>query len=175
MVSEDGQSINCFCGAFRNEWLPVWMHQTVGAKSALIINCCRFCFLVQVSLRTWSPIKLVYSVPHYSWSAKGFTFKSSYSFNNDALCGQKTFTTHSGSARTPHIQRIKYSNAFLSLFFPSRFPGELSSINFNNNNNSSSVFSLNSFYHQQCTWILDSKVDRQLFIEVSHFGTSFFS
>ncbi|XP_031640419.1 uncharacterized protein LOC116352170 [Contarinia nasturtii] len=112
MISEDSLSINCFCGAFRSEWLPV-------------------------SLRTWSPLKLVYSIPHYSWSAKGFSFKSSYSFNTDGLCGTKTFTTHSG---------------------------ELSSNNFSNN--SSTVFSLNSFYHQHCTWILDSKVDRQLFIEI---------
>lgn len=71
MITEDEQAVNCFCGAFRSEWLPV-------------------------SLRTWTPVKLVYSIPHYSWSTKGFSFKSSYSFNNDALCGSKTFTTHSG-------------------------------------------------------------------------------
>lgn len=71
MITEDGQSVNCFCGAFRSEWLPV-------------------------SLRTWTPVKLLYSIPHYSWSTKGFSFKSSYSFNNDALCGSRTFTTHSG-------------------------------------------------------------------------------
>lgn len=77
MITEDEQSVNCFCGAFRSEWLPV-------------------------SLRTWTPVKLVYSIPHYSWSTKGFSFKSSYSFNNDALCGSKTFTTHSGKKTSSH-------------------------------------------------------------------------
>lgn len=135
MISDNGQSINCFCGAFRAEWLPV-------------------------SLRTWSSVKLVYSVAHYSWSTKGFSFKSSYSFNNDALCGQKTFTTHSGKSIPFHI-KVQSNHGIISWIF---LVGELSSINFINN--SSNAFSLNSFYHQQCTWILDSKVERQLFVEV---------
>lgn len=145
MVSDNGQSINCFCGAFRAEWLPV-------------------------SLRTWSPVKLVYSVAHYSWSTKGFSFKSSYSFNNDALCGQKTFTTHSGKSE-PHPYSTMLASfpfsPYIFVYFGFIRVGELSSINFINN--SSTAFSLNSFYHQQCTWILDSKVERQLFVEVRMF------
>lgn len=144
MISENGQTINCLCGSFNPEWLPV-------------------------SLRTWSPVKLIYSVAHYSWSTKGFSFKSSYSFNNDANCGQKTFTTHSGKGFVESIMmewlmhRLSpFYAALFQSFIHFHFPGELSSINFTNN----SSFSLNSFYHQQCTWILDSKVERQLFVEV---------
>lgn len=108
MMTDDNQPINCLCGSFQSEWLPV-------------------------GLRSWSPIKLVYSIAQYSWSTKGFTYKSSYNFITDAMCGQKTFTTHSG---------------------------ELHSGNF------SQAFSLNSFFHQQCLWILDSSTERQLMIEV---------
>lgn len=171
MISEDGNALNCFCGAFRPEFLPV-------------------------SVRTWTPLKLVYSIPHYSWSTKGFSFKSSYSFNNDALCGSKTFTTHSGKqkyiilqitsttkweektitngnrsrnsrSRISFIQTKAFILTILYSFCGQNISGELHGSAINFSNNSSSVFSLNSFYHQQCTWILDSKVDRQLFIEVN--------
>lgn len=67
----DGRVVNCLCGVFQADWLPV-------------------------SLRSWSPVRLVYSVADYAWSSKGFTFRSSYAFHNDGLCGDRTITLHSG-------------------------------------------------------------------------------
>lgn len=110
MMTEDNQPINCLCGNFHPDFLPV-------------------------SLRTWSNIKLVYSIAQYSWSSKkGFAFRSTYNFITDGMCGQKTYTHHSGQIHSGNFTQTS--------------------------------FSLNSFYHQNCIWILDSNVERQLSIEL---------
>ena len=86
-----------------------------------------------MGVRSWSAIKLVYNLAQYSWSTKGFSYKASYNFITDAMCGQKTFTTQSGEIHSRN-------------FMP--------------------AFSLNSFYHQSCLFILDSNIERSLMIEV---------
>lgn len=103
------QTLACICGDFREEWLPV-------------------------GVQTWSPVKLEYSVAHYSWTMKGFSFQTDYTFNMDHHCGQYRLTQHSGVI---------------------------------NSGNISASDQLNFYYHQSCTWLLDSNVERQLSIHLS--------
>ncbi|KAL4721595.1 hypothetical protein ACJJTC_004583, partial [Scirpophaga incertulas] len=48
-----------------------------------------------VVVRSWTSVRLEYSVAHYTYSSRGFDYAAAYSFNDDAMCGQRTFTTHS--------------------------------------------------------------------------------
>ncbi|KAL4712710.1 hypothetical protein ACJJTC_008007, partial [Scirpophaga incertulas] len=109
LIAGDGTHLSCLCGDFQAAWLPV-------------------------VVRSWTSVRLEYSVAHYTYSSRGFDYAAAYSFNDDAMCGQRTFTTHSG---------------------------EISS------RNVSVTGSLNEFFYQQCTWVLDSNVERQLFIDIS--------
>ncbi|XP_013135334.1 PREDICTED: uncharacterized protein LOC106100826 [Papilio polytes] len=109
LVASDGTHLSCLCGDFQAAWLPV-------------------------VVRSWSGLRLEYSVAHYTYASRGFDYAAAYSFNDDAMCGQRTYTTHSG---------------------------EISS------RNVSVTGTLNEFFYQQCTWVLDSNVERQLFIDIS--------
>ncbi|KAJ8736263.1 hypothetical protein PYW08_006919 [Mythimna loreyi] len=109
LVAGDGTHLSCLCGDFQAAWLPV-------------------------VVRSWTSVRLEYSVAHYTYASRGFEYAAAYSFNDDAMCGQRTYTTHSG---------------------------EISS------RNVSVTGSLNEFFYQQCTWVLDSNVERQLFIDIT--------
>ncbi|CAB3256480.1 unnamed protein product [Arctia plantaginis] len=109
LVAGDGTHLSCLCGDFQAAWLPV-------------------------VVRSWTSVRLEYSVAHYTYTSRGFDYAAAYSFNDDAMCGQRTYTTHSG---------------------------EISS------RNVSVTGSLNEFFYQQCTWVLDSNVERQLFIDIT--------
>lgn len=62
-----------------------------------------FCFITNqqaawlpVVVRSWTSVRLEYSVAHYTYASPGFDYAAAYSFNEDAMCGQRTYTTHSG-------------------------------------------------------------------------------
>lgn len=66
-----------------------------------------------VGLRSWSPVRLIYSVSHYSWASKGFPYTADYKFITDSYCGHHTTTQHSGKKYT--IRTILSANLFLNL------------------------------------------------------------
>ncbi|XP_053615621.1 uncharacterized protein LOC128678235 [Plodia interpunctella] len=109
LVAGDGTHLSCLCGDFQAPWLPV-------------------------VVRSWTSVRLEYSVAHYTYASRGFDYAAAYSFNDDSMCGQRTYTTHSG---------------------------EISS------RNVTVTGSLNEFFYQQCTWVLDSNVERQLLIDIT--------
>ncbi|XP_049875349.1 uncharacterized protein LOC126373290 isoform X2 [Pectinophora gossypiella] len=71
LVAGDGTHLSCLCGDFQAAWLPV-------------------------VVRSWTSVRLEYSVAHYTYASRGFEYAAAYSFNDDAMCGQRTYTTHSG-------------------------------------------------------------------------------
>ncbi|KAK7789091.1 hypothetical protein R5R35_012776 [Gryllus longicercus] len=110
IITDQGQVLSCLCGDFQQQWLPV-------------------------SVRSWSPMRLVYSVAHYSWNMQGFQFTSSYAFVVDSVCGYARISEPAGEIHSKNI--------------------------------SSSAMKLNHYFHQDCVWLLDSKIERQLTIELA--------
>lgn len=108
VISTNDDILSCICGDFQAEWLPV-------------------------TVKSWSPIKLVYSVSKYSWSNKGFEYSAEYSFKEDMVCGYRVINQHTGILESPIMIRES---------------------------------PLNFYYHQDCTWLLDSNVERHLTIEI---------
>ncbi|KAI5709132.1 hypothetical protein M8J76_010939 [Diaphorina citri] len=107
LVNDGGEVVACLCGEFQSEWLPV-------------------------SVRSWSPISLVYSVAHYTHTGKGFTYAATYAFVDDNLCGHHTLEQHSGLIQSSQsVQRSSLYNT-----------------------------DLNYYYNLHCTWLLTASIPR---------------
>lgn len=49
-----------------------------------------------ISVHSLSPLSLVYSVAHYSWTTQGFNYKAAYQFAPDRGCGPPVYMETSG-------------------------------------------------------------------------------
>lgn len=103
----------------------------------MYIHVARYVFQAEwlpVTVKSWSPVNLVYSISKYSWSNKGFEYSAEYSFKDDTVCGYRVLNQHTGILESPIMNKES---------------------------------PLNFYYHQDCTWLLDSNVERHLTIEIS--------
>lgn len=91
LISESNLTVACLCGMHQKEFLPV-------------------------SVRTWSPVTLIYSSSNHTWKAKRFGISASYSFKTDFICGTRTYTLHAGEY---FLEYLGFSDA------NSPFPGSL--------------------------------------------------
>lgn len=99
-------------------------------------------FMLPVTVRSWTQVTLTYTVASYSWNTKGFDYGATYAFERDATCGVNTIMKQSGEIRSNDpVEQIDVT--------------------------STQEDRPNNFYHQSCVWILDSNVERQLYVELS--------
>lgn len=71
LMGEGNVSIACLCGPHVAEFLPV-------------------------TVRTWTPVTLIYSSSNHTWKTKRFSLTASYSFKTDFVCGMRISTLHVG-------------------------------------------------------------------------------
>lgn len=71
LVGDDNLTVACLCGAHHAEFLPI-------------------------SVRTWTPVTLIYSSSNHTWKSKRFGLTASYNFKTDFVCGMRMYTLHAG-------------------------------------------------------------------------------
>lgn len=113
-----------------------------------------------VTVRSWTQLTLVYSVASYSWNTKGFDFTATYAFERDASCGLNTIMAQSGEIRSEDVSSTTSANNSSAAVATTVTAAAVAAL-------PSGSPELNHFFQQSCVWILDSNVERQLFIELS--------
>ncbi|KAK7790383.1 hypothetical protein R5R35_009981 [Gryllus longicercus] len=87
-ITDEGKTVSCICGELQREWLPI-------------------------GLRSWSPLRIAYSVANYSWM-QGFQYTAEYSFITDGLCGYSVISDLSGEI---HSGKVDTSTVDVNYFY----------------------------------------------------------
>nr|CAD7260979.1 unnamed protein product [Timema shepardi] len=144
LLTESGQTMSCLCGDFQLTNALIVLSSTAEDEEIEVRISQEW---LPVSVRSWSPVHVIYSVAHYSWTMKGFTFAATYNFHTDGVCGHNILTQQSGETL------FQSGDLFLT--------GETQSRNLSMMNTK-----LNHFYFLDCSWLLDYKIERQLTVEL---------